>query len=679
VANNRESTQRQYALDQRAIQLGRAPGDVAIVDEDQGLSGQSAEMRRGFQNALGSIAQNRIGIVLGLEMSRLARSNKDWHQLLDVCAIFDTLLADADGVYDPADYNDRLLLGIKGTMSEAELHILRDRMNKGLLNKAKRGAVFNHPPIGYIRAPDRSGYARDPDEQVQGVIRLLFEQFERQGSVCGLLRYLVNNRIQIPVRPHAGEHRGQLRWHAPNRVTLQSLLHHPIYAGMYRWGHRTTDKRKRVPGRPRTGRTLRSPDECVVLLPDKCPAYITVEQFNANQKILTDNRSRAESRGAVRHGPALLSGLVVCGRCGYRMVVNYNGSGRFLRYVCNHAKVCYGTPVCQSLTGTRLDACVAQQVLLALQPAALELHLAAAADVEHQRAAVHRNWQQQQERARYASERAARQYRLVEPENRLVARELERQWNDALEAEQRVEREYRAFCATQPTTLSVAEREQIRRLASDVPQLWHASSTTAADRQRVVRLLIERIRVTISNASEQVQLEIQWAGGGVSHHELVRGVQRYEQLADYERMRARIAQLRGEGHSMEAVARRLNEEGFRPPRQVARITGGMVAGMCRRAGLGANGPSDAVTSQLRPGEWLLGPLARELGMPTVTLHRWRRAGWVRVRKLPVSGGLWAVWAPPAERTRLTALRRHQTTSFNQPIPAELTTPTATDR
>ena len=212
-----------------------------IIDDDQGLSGQSAEARVGFQTVLGLIAQNRVGIVLGLEMSRLARSNKDWHQLLEVCAIFGTLLADQDGVYDPKDYNDRLLLGLKGTMSEAELHILQSRLNQGLLNKARRGAVFDHPPIGYVRTPG-GGYALDPDEQVQSVVRLLFDQFERQGSVCGLLRYLVRHQIRIPVRPHAGEPRGQLQWRAPNRVTLLSLLHHPIYAGMYRWGHRTIDK-----------------------------------------------------------------------------------------------------------------------------------------------------------------------------------------------------------------------------------------------------------------------------------------------------------------------------------------------------------------------------------------------------------------------------------------------------
>jgi DNA invertase Pin-like site-specific DNA recombinase len=671
VCNNRESTHRQYALDQRATQLGWAPSAITVIDDDQGLSGRSADARPGFQTMLGLIARGEVGIVLGLEMSRLARSNKDWHQLLEVCAIFDTLLADADGVYDPTDYNDRLVLGLKGTMSEAELHILRSRLNQSLLNKAKRGAVFNHPPIGYLRVPG-GGYARDPDEQVQGVVRLIFDQFARQGSVCGLLRYLVAHQIRIPVRPHAGEHRGQLQWRAPNRVTLQSLLHHPIYAGFYRWGHRTTDKRKVVAGRLRSGRIVRALEDCLVLLPDACPAYITVEQFRANQARLAENRSTATSRGAVRHGPALLGGLLVCGRCGYRMSVNYNGSGRFLRYACTRARVCYGGPVCQSLSGTRVDALVSQQVRAALQPAALEMHLACAADLESQRKALHRNWDQQRERARYDTARAARQYQLVEPENRLVARELEHQWNEALRAPERLEQEYRTFCTVQPATLSAAEREQIRQLAADVEQLWGAPSTTPADRQRLVRLLVQQIRVTVTGTSERVQLDIEWMGGCLSRHELLRGVQRYEQLADYARLRDRIVQLRGAGHSTAEVARRLNEEGFHPPRRVARITGGMVAGLCARAGLGKKArPGNA---GLRTGECLLGALARELNMPAVTLHRWRRAGWLRARKLPMPGGPWAVWAPKDERKRLANLRRHQTTQFNQPIPKELTTP-----
>jgi DNA invertase Pin-like site-specific DNA recombinase len=672
VLHNCESTERQYALSQRAAQLGWPADGVTVIDEDQGHSGATAQDRPGFQSLLAQVALDQVGIVLGLEASRLARSNKDWHQLLEVCAIFRTLLADQDGVYDPTDYNDRLLLGLKGAMSEAELHLLRSRMHEGLLNKARKGEVYSHPPIGYVKGPS-GGFALDPDEQAQGVVRLLFEQFPRQGTVCGLLRYLVRHSIRIPVRPHAGPQRGQLEWHRPNRVTLQSLLHHPLYAGFYRWGHRSVDPRKKVPGRRQSGRTLRPPRECLVLLPGHCPAYISPEQFRANQERLEQNR--AGRPGAPRQGPALLSGLLVCGRCGYRMVVNYNNARDGLRYNCHRALVCHGEPACQSLSGRRLDAFVTGQVLAALQPAALELHLAAAADLEQQRQSLHQNWQQRLERARYEAERAARQYRAVEPENRLVARELERRWEAALQEQARLGRDYQRFCAERPAKLSPAEREQVRQLAGHVPQLWSADSTTAADRQRLVRLLIERIEVTVRGDSERVGLAVTWSGGFTSRHELLRAVRRYEQLADYPRLWARVGELRAEGRSMGEVAACLNAEGFHPPKRVERFTGGMVAGfLARRCETAGEAYGQRVAEALQKGEWLLGDLARHLGMPATTLHHWRKLGWVRARKLPQAGGRWAIRASGPERQRLARLRRYQQAKPNQKIPKELATP-----
>ena len=674
VFNNRESTDRQYALDRRAIQLGWASDRVEIVDEDQGQSGRTAEGRHGFQSLLTRIARDQVGIVLGLEMSRLARSNKDWHQLLEVCAIFQTLLADSDGVYDPTDYNDRLLLGLKGTMSEAELHVLRARMYQGMLNKARRGEAYNHPPIGYVKSPT-GGFALDPDEQVQGVVRLLFEQFDRLGTVCGVLRYLVREGIRIPVRPHAGEQRGQLEWRRPNRVTLQTLLRHPIYAGFYRWGHRAVDPRRKVPGRRQSGRTCRQPKDCLVLLPDHCPAYITAERYAANRDRLSANRANAASLGAPRRGPALLGGLLVCGRCGYRLMVNYNDGGRSLRYCCSRGLTSYGEPECQTLAGRRLDEFVSSRVLTVLQPAALELHLAAAADIEKQRQLLHKNWQQQLQRAAYETDRAGRQYQQVEPENRLVARELERRWEEAMRERARIQQEYDRFCNTLPAKLSAQEQEQIRRLAEDIPGLWHAETTTPADRQRLIRILVEKIEVEVQGKTEQVKLAIHWAGGSISQHDLVRTVQRYEQLADYPRLCARMDELRAAGQSMEEIAVSLNAEGFHPPKRVERFTGGMVAGFLgRRCEKGADQRGKGVRGSMRKGEWLLGELARHLGIPPVTLHCWRKGGWVRARKLDVAGGLWAIWATGPERQRLARLRRFQQAKPNQPIPKELTTP-----
>jgi hypothetical protein len=371
----------------------------------------------------------------------------------------------------------------------------------------------------------------------------------------------------------------------------------------------------------------------------------------------------------------LLGGLLVCARCGRRLLVSYTNAGSGLRYSCLRGVIDYGEPPCQSLSGQRLDALVGTQVLDALQPAALELHLAAAADVAQERQRLHQHWQQQLERARYDTERAARQYQAVEPENRLVARTLERRWDEALQAQSQLEEDYERFGRSQPATLSAAEQERIRSLARDIPELWVAPTTTAADRQRLVRFLIEQIEVGVQGETDQVEVTIRWIGGFVSRHVLVRAVQRYEQLADYARLRARIAELRVAGKSMAEVAECLNQDGYHPPKRAERFTSAMVAGFLAKGG--RSGPRPQALSAaglLQKGEWLLTDLARQLGMPSATLHRWRKVGWVQARKLPVPGGHWALWAEGAELKRLSRLRGYYRKRRDEPIPAELTTP-----
>jgi hypothetical protein len=318
---------------------------------------------------------------------------------------------------------------------------------------------------------------------------------------------------------------------------------------------------------------------------------------------------------------------------------------------------------------------ISSQVLAALEPAALELHLAAAQDVAQERQRLHQHWQQQLERAHYETDRAARQYQAVEPENRLVARELERRWDEALKEQRRLEEEYDKYCRLQPVALTVAEQEQIRTRARDIPELWHADTTTPADRQRLVRLLIEQIQVTVQGATDQVAVAIRWAGGFASQHRLVRSVQSYEQLADYTRLRGRIDELRAAGQSMTEVAECLNQEGYHPPKRAERFTMEMVSIFLAKQGRSGPRPQAlSVAGMLKKGEWLLTDLARELSMPSATLHRWRKVGWVHARKLPVPGGHWALWADKAEMKRLARLRKHQRRRRDQPIPTELTTP-----
>jgi DNA invertase Pin-like site-specific DNA recombinase len=300
VTENRESTEMQYRLRDRAVALGWSAARVLVIDDDLGQSGQSAVGRRGFQRLLAEVGLDHVGIIFGLEMSRLARSCRDWHQLLELCAVFGTLLADADGVYDPCDYNDRLLLGLKGTMSEAELHILQGRLTAGQRNKARRGELFSHAPIGYIRSRER-GLELEPDEQARGVVQLIFAKFAELGSASAVLQYLNQQRIQIGLRPHRGFDRDRLVWRRPNRATLLGMLHHPVYTGAYVYGRRMTDPRKRVPGRRGSGRAWAPTDEWDVLRRDQLPRYITWQQYETNQERLREN-SKKYGRGVVLGG-----------------------------------------------------------------------------------------------------------------------------------------------------------------------------------------------------------------------------------------------------------------------------------------------------------------------------------------------------------------------------------------
>jgi DNA invertase Pin-like site-specific DNA recombinase len=678
VLEHRESTARQYALADRAVALGWPATAVEVIDEDQGHSGSSAEGRSGFQRLLAEVSSDRVGLILGLEMSRLARSCKDWHALLELCAIYRTLLGDADGLYDPSQYNDRLLLGLKGTMSEAELHILRSRLQQGMWNKAERGEVLNHASIGYLRTV-AGAFVIDPDEQVQAVVRLIFEQFKRLGSVNGLLKWLVRNDVKLPIRPHHGANRGELQWRRPNRVTLLNMLHHPIYAGAYRWGHREVDPRKKVAGRPTTGRTLHAYDECRVLIRDRFPAYITWEEFENNQQKLKANSTLSKLLAAPRHGPSVLAGLVVCGRCGHRMLVGYTNASttRTLRYSCQRDAIDYGAATCQSLSGAVLEAFVAERLLQAVSPAALELSLAASEDIEHQRQQLDDHWQQRLTRSRYEVEQARRQYAAVDPDHRLVARELERRWDEALRAAEQLQADYLRFQRDCPTQLSVPEREQIRALSQDLPGLWHADTTTPQDRQSIARLLLEQVTVAVEGNTDRVDVELRWAGGFVSRHTLYRPVQTYEQLSNYDELVRRIDALRGERKTLSSIAAALNAEGFHPPKRSPRFTKEILSCLLRERGVRSGlSPRSVMSEQhLQANEWWLADLAAELSMPIATLHRWQRVSWVTARKVTAAGGRWAIYADADELLRLRRLH-DSPRGWPQPYPAELITPKA---
>jgi DNA invertase Pin-like site-specific DNA recombinase len=670
VLDHQESTARQYGLVDRAIALGWPRAQVVVIDEDLGKSGQTAEGRPGFQRLLAEVALDHVGVIFGLEMSRLARSCKDWHQLLELCGRFQTLLADADAVYDPTDYNDRLLLGLTGIMSEAELHIIKERMHQGKLNKARRGELLGPPPIGYLKR-GKSELVIDPDEQVQAVVRLLFDQFDQQGTLQGLLRYLVHHRIRLPVRPHGGPNRGQLQWRRPCRETLQNLLHHPVFAGAYRYGYRPTDPRRKRPGRPHTGRRVCQAEECLVLIRDRFPAYITWDRFQANQERLAANRARHEAQGAPREGAALLKGLIRCGRCGQRMFVHYASSADRYTYVCGHAVADYAEPLCQSLSGSGLDELVERHILAAVEPAALEASMAAVEDIERERADLQRHWQLRCERTQYEVDRAARQYHACEPENRLVARELERRWDEALSEQRKLTDEFERWQRAAPPCLSADDCALIRSLATDLPALWRADTTTVQDRVRIARLLLEKVEVTVDKTSERVAVRLHWVGGVIQEQVLNRPVKCYAQMTTYPKLAAKLRALHKERLNAKKIADRLNTAGFRPPKRTTRFTGAMVRRLMERLGLPRR---ERLGSQAGLGlhEWRPGALARHLDISRDTINTWRSKGWLHSRR--DADGYWILWADADEIARLGELHALPRTWANKSRLKQLSRP-----
>lgn len=669
VEENIESTQLQYRLVDRAAALGWPRQRIEVIDQDLGISGRSIEGRSGFQRLLAEVSLEHVGMVLGIEMSRLARSCRDWHQLLELCAVFGTLLGDADGVYDPRDYNDRLLLGLKGTMSEAELHILQGRLRAGQLNKARRGEYFSHAPIGYIRSGDT--LEREPDDQARAVVQLIFDKFAERGSMAGVRRYLREHEIRIGVRDHRGPDRGKLRWRPVNQATLLGILHHPVYAGAYVYGRREANPKKLVPGQPGRGRRWAKPDDWDVLIPDRLPAYITWEQWEKNQRKLWENSTKYRACGAAR-GTALLAGRVICGRCGKRMSVCYSGQSK-ARFTCDMSRNQWGESQCQSFNARPLHELIERQLLLALAPAALDLSLSAARQIESDRQQVARHHQQTVERARYHSDLARSRYEAVDPKNRLVAAELERRWEASLLEQRQAQETLDRFVRQQPSHLTAEEAARIRALADDIPALWQAPSTSGVERQTILRALVEQVVVEVLGRSERVAVSIRWAGGFESRHEIRRAVGKFEQLESADIIRARIVALKQQGWTHAAVALQLNADHHRAA-SGGPFTAPIVSQLCRQfraEGVLSDDEALSGNADERPSAyWRLGELAHYLGIKQATLSTWRRRGWVHAERIAQR---WHLWADAEELARLRQLSQHQRSGL-QRTPLHLTTP-----
>lgn len=659
VIENRESRERQYALADFAQRLGWAAERIVVIDEDQGLSGRTADNRAGFQRLMAEVSLNHVGVVLGLELSRLSRSNKDWHQLVDVCGIFNTLLCDQDGVYDASDGNDRLLLGMKGAMSEFELVTLRNRLLRGTRNKAERGELFRAVPVGYFKQSSDQ-VVQDPDEQAQAMIRLVFDKFAELRSVYAVFRYFTVNGLRLGFRRLRGERIGDLEWRAPSAARILAILRHPFYAGAYAYGIHRAGKRNPSTGATEGGKWFVPPDELPVLIQGRLPAYISWEQYLENQEQLRQNRALKGSRGAPRRGEALLAGLVVCGKCGHRMNTRYPGDKKPC-YQCNEF---YTTAEelaepCGRIAAATLDDLVAREVLRALEPAALELSLRAIESVELDRKRLHDQWQQRLERVRQEVSRAERQYQLTEPENRLVARTLEARWEEALKRQRAEEEEYDRFLAQQPATLSHAERTRIRTLSENVAQLWSAPGTSIIDRKQMVRCVVERVILVADRMTELNEVTIVWQGGMETKHQVSRPVGSFEQLKDYRKLTERIRELHAAGFHHFQIADAMNREGFTPPRRRGDFTQGCIGDLIRRLGLTGELFREDL---LGPNEWWITDLAGELGVITVKIHYWVKQGWIHHRRTP-SGKHLIVWADRDELRRLRQLVGKKTSWF----------------
>ncbi len=508
VLENQESARRQYDLKNRALALGWPKEQVIVIDTDTGQSGAESADREGFQRLVAEVGLGRAGIVMGLEVSRLARNNADWHRLIEICALTKTLILDEDGIYEPGHFNDRLLLGLKGTMSEAELHILRARLRGGILNKARRGELKLALPMGFIYENDK--VVLDPDSQIRESIRFFFKTFERTGSAFLTVKAFGEKGLKFPKRCRTGPNKGELIWRELTHAQALSLLHNPRYAGAFFYGRRSQPKGpngKIIPKKlPR--------DQWLAFFPESHPGYITLEQYEANERRLAASAQlySSQRKNPPREGTALLQGLVVCGICGRRMTLRYHERGDKLApdYVCQYLRIHMARQLCQAIPGAGIDKAVGELLVEMMTPVTLEVSLAVQKELENRDREVQQLRWKAVEQARYAADLAQRRYMHVDPANRMVASTLEANWNEKLRLLKQAEEEFQAHRKVDQARLDEGKRAQIMALATDFPRLWNDPNTSDRDKKRMVHLLIEDVTLLKDN---QIHLNIRFKGG----------------------------------------------------------------------------------------------------------------------------------------------------------------------
>jgi DNA invertase Pin-like site-specific DNA recombinase len=557
VLENPESTARQYALAERARALGWSPEAVDVIDEDLGRSGSTADERSGFQRLVEAVAQGKAGAIFALEVSRLARSSQDWQRLLALCAVAQVVVCDEHRVYEPQDGDDKLLLDFKGTMSEAELHWLRLRLHGARRRKAQRGELRFAAPTGYVWV--ECGFEMDPDEAVRGAIRMVFERFAIEPTMHATVRWARQEGFRVPTRRSFSDGTSELSWKPLATSRLREILKNPIYAGAYAYGRRS-EKKILVDGEVRNVRQSKASQEWVALIPGAHEGYITWERHLSNLEKMRQNAARHSTRGAAREGRALLTGILLCGRCGRRMRATYAPrSEQRWTYVC-YGEQDHAERICWMVSGRGIDAAVEDLLLRMIVPSELDLTLAVEREVAAQTASLHEQWKLRLEQAQYEARCAERRYKAVDPDNRVVARTLEREWESRLRDLEEVRQGLESAKRQRRLQLSEDDRARIRTLARDLPAVWRAPTTTPADRKTMLRLVIEAVAIRPVEVPERLtQIEVQWQSGAVDKLTVPRPAS-----GDWSRTSSeaieRVRELAGLGLIDRAIADKLNAE-----------------------------------------------------------------------------------------------------------------------
>ena len=623
VENNRESTARQYALVEKACELGWAKEQVIVIDEDLGLSGSGSAKRSGFARMTAEVALGHVGIVLGLELSRLARNNADWYRLLDLCGITDTLIGDSDGIYHPSLFNDRLVLGLKGTMSEAELHILRARLDGGIRNKAARGELRRGLPVGFVWGEQDGEICFHPDESVVSILGTVFSKFTEFGSVRKVWLWFRSEGLSFPMRATM---KSEIRWAVPTYTGVHNVLTNPVYAGAYAYGKCRHERYVDEQGTPRK-RTRHLPmGEWSVLLTEHHPGFIDWATFQANQARIDTNvhPQPHQAGGAVREGAALLQGLATCGKCGRRLHTHYTGRTASPGYHYSGKDIVEGRGMfCMTVGGMQIDQAVVDAFLKAVTPAAIEATQLAMQQLEADQDAALSQWRLALERARYEAERAERQYRAVEPENRLVARGLETEWEKRLRDLAAAEAELMRRVQQRPCALTQEGKNKLRALGADLRRVWAAPTTADRDRKELLRALLEEVIVAVDRPGQSAHLTLRWHGGMLTEVDLSlprfqpRGVRTDEDTISLLR---RLAVL----YSDDVIAGILNRQG-RKTATGERFTANQVGSLRRYRNIPRfQTPTEQPTGELAS----IRQAAKILGVNTSTMHRWLNDGFV---------------------------------------------------